>query len=179
MKPLDLETLRKANIERCLKWNGPKGVYAESLRDWALAMIGEAREVCNVVKKIGRAESGKVGNDVSYGKLKEKLADELADVVIYCDLLASRASINLSVAIAKKFNDVSRRNGFLDRIYLDEEVKVIAVDSAEDFIVFEDGYKGLREDLDEQDFDGRHGKDRVVRFDTPEWRRIGKELNYD
>lgn len=121
MKPLDFETLRQVNKERCVRWNGGKSVYAESLRDWALAMIGEAGEVCNVIKKIGRAETGKVGNDLSSGALKEKLADEIADVIIYCDLLAARADINLSVAVAKKFNDVSIRNDFPERIDLNND----------------------------------------------------------
>lgn len=45
-----------------------------------------------------------------------KLADELADVVLYADLLAQKAGIELAGAIRAKFNRVSEAQGFPERI---------------------------------------------------------------
>jgi NTP pyrophosphatase (non-canonical NTP hydrolase) len=44
------------------------------------------------------------------------LAEELADVYTYLDLLATKADIDLPAAIVAKFNKVSRRQGFPDRL---------------------------------------------------------------
>lgn len=97
---LDFARLRDANVPRCEQ--AFHGVDAWSLERWALAMIGEAGEVCNAVKKIIRNDgSGSV----------PALAQEIADVVIYADLLAARAGIDLGEAVRAKFNQVSRARG--------------------------------------------------------------------
>lgn len=46
------------------------------------------------------------------------IADELADVLTYLDLLAAMQGIDLGRAAIEKFNEVSRRVGFPDRIDL-------------------------------------------------------------
>lgn len=94
---LSFAELRDANRKR--------GVKVWSLRDWALAMIGEAGEVCKVVKKLQRIDIDDPATHESEAPyLLADLADELADVVIYADLLADRAGINLAAAVADKFN---------------------------------------------------------------------------
>jgi NTP pyrophosphatase (non-canonical NTP hydrolase) len=46
------------------------------------------------------------------------LADELGDVLAYADLLAQHYGIELRRAVAVKFNRVSEREGFPERIEL-------------------------------------------------------------
>ena len=55
-------------------------------------------------------------------QVADELADELADVLTYLDLLAAMLAATLGVdlgrAAAQKFNEVSERVGFPDRIEL-------------------------------------------------------------
>lgn len=94
--------LRLANIDRC-----ESAVFNHRLHDWtpaqyACALSGEVGELCNLIKKQFR------GLD----KVTEKdLADEIADVAIYLDLLAARLGISLGAAIASKFNETSVKRG--------------------------------------------------------------------
>lgn len=102
---LSFAQLRAANQKRQRERNASFGVKVWSLRDWALAMIGEAGEVCNVVKKFQRIDIDDPATHESEAPyLLANLADELADVVIYVDLLAERAGIDLGAAVADKFN---------------------------------------------------------------------------
>lgn len=95
---LDLATFRAANVRRNLEaFKG--GDW--SANDWATALAGEVGEACNLLKKRRR------GEDVPTGKI----ADELADVLTYLDLLAWNLDIDLADATVRKFNEVSRRVG--------------------------------------------------------------------
>lgn len=69
-------------------------------------MAGEAGEACNVVKKTFRGDS----------IAKDALAKELADIIIYADLLAKAANINLGEAIIDKFNEVSTKRGAVTKL---------------------------------------------------------------
>jgi len=111
-KSLDFSALRNANVVRC------NAVYHHvqtwSPTDWATAMAGECGEACNVVKKIRRLSDGpdKAYNaNADPAKLSLDLAAELADLVIYTDLLAERCGIDLGEAVRAKFNVVSDRVG--------------------------------------------------------------------
>src|SRR5208283_4897038 len=97
---LDLLTLRKANVKRCTT------SFKHSLDDWSemewgCAAAGEMGELCNLLKKRAR------GEDIP---LKDVM-DEIADVIIYLDLLSAKLGIQLSGPIRDKFNEVSRRKG--------------------------------------------------------------------
>lgn len=103
MRPLTFEEFRLANTQRnpigfpqCVNWEG---------KDWALAMIGEAGEVCNAVKKFNRDRRD-----------SSAIASEIADVVTYCDLLAAYYGIDLEAALRSKFNEVSVRRGVPHRL---------------------------------------------------------------
>ncbi|NIO83428.1 MAG: hypothetical protein GTN53_22965 [Candidatus Aminicenantes bacterium] len=63
-------------------------------------MAGEMGEACNAVKKLKRGD----------GTI-EKVAQEIADTIIYADLLAARLGIDLSQAIIKTFNNKSKEVG--------------------------------------------------------------------
>lgn len=83
----------------------------EAPTDWACAMAGEAGETCNAVKKLRRLESG--GNTAKDPQTEAEhvaqIANEIADTIIYCDLLAARLGIDLGEAVREKFNIVSIR----------------------------------------------------------------------
>lgn len=96
---LGFDRLRSANVQRC------EDVFHQldswSPTDWACAAAGEMGEACNLIKKLRRGEDISL-TDVGY---------ELADTVIYLDLLAARLGINLGEAVREKFNIVSDRRG--------------------------------------------------------------------
>lgn len=112
---LTFDRLRQANLARCARWH-PGGVMDWAITDWALAMIGEAGEACNVVKKLNRSRDGVTGNDATDAELLRQLGHEIADTIIYLDLLAAAAGIDLSRAVIEKFNITSRNNGFPERL---------------------------------------------------------------
>ena len=85
--------------------------------DWSNAMCGEAGEAANVVKKLRRAEAGMRGVlDGDEAELRAKLADEIADVYLYLDLLATYYGVDVPAAIVSKFNRVSELQGFPERL---------------------------------------------------------------
>ena len=113
---LTFKKLREQNKERCSRWH-PGGIDDWTLSEWAVAAAGEMGEACNVVKKLNRDAGGMVGNqEITRAHLQEMLAHEIADIVIYLDLLAQRADIDLEEAIIEKFNLVSARNRFPERL---------------------------------------------------------------
>lgn len=114
-EPLTFERLRSVNVSRCERWH-PKGINSWSLSDWAVAMVGEAGEACDVIKKLNRCRDGLAGNKVSEDDLRSELPNEIADTLLYVDLLAAAAGIDLADAVARKFDEVSERNGFPERL---------------------------------------------------------------
>jgi NTP pyrophosphatase (non-canonical NTP hydrolase) len=117
-KHLTFAEVTAANRGRCERWHPgfPKD-EDWSLADWSNAMCGEAGEAANVVKKIRRYECGLRGPlDGHVDELRAKLAHELADIFLYLDLLATKADIDLPAAIVEKFNLVSERQDFPDRL---------------------------------------------------------------
>ena len=96
---LTFEELREKNVARCEQVFHTLENW--SLTDWATALAGEVGEACNLIKKRRRGETVNT----------EDIVDELADTVIYADLLAARLGVSLAEAVRRKFNEVSdRRN---------------------------------------------------------------------
>jgi NTP pyrophosphatase (non-canonical NTP hydrolase) len=108
---LSFSKLRETNVRRCRSVFHP--IKSWSLTDWCCAMAGETGEACNFAKKIKRLEEADANlNTPKYRrKLKRELGKEIADVVIYADLLAAAAGINLGEVVRQKFNEVSDRRG--------------------------------------------------------------------
>ncbi len=110
---LDLRVLRRASVKRCAESFGTCRDWSPA--DWSNAMAGEAGEllevllplitkvnaICNLTKKVQR------GDEMSL----EEIGKEIADVVIYADLLSHRLGIDLSDAVRMKFDEVSARVG--------------------------------------------------------------------
>jgi NTP pyrophosphatase (non-canonical NTP hydrolase) len=97
---MNLEILSKANAERMKVTPAYQKCREEwNLADWSNALAGETGELCNIVKKIRR------GDDIDV----KDAGKELADIVIYADLLATQLGLDLSECIVQKFNEVSDR----------------------------------------------------------------------
>lgn len=101
---LTFAELRAVNSDRhqMAGWDRSK---SWSLLEWAGAMCGEAGEAANVAKKIPGGQ-----------ETIAHLAEELADTIIYVDLLAHAANIDLAEAVREKFNRVSERKGLPHRL---------------------------------------------------------------
>lgn len=123
MTGLDLDLLREVSARRRDRWHTPD-TEPWTGADWGNAMGGECGEAQNVVKKLRRIETrtGSAG-DPPREVLIEMLGDELADTIAYADLLADHYGIDLSDAIARKFNAISEREGFPDRLPRREELR--------------------------------------------------------
>ncbi len=109
---LDFDTLRQGNIARLPQFKNKHGEPAHSEPDgsdwsdaeWLEAIVGELGEYANLKKKVRRG-------DIEPEAAKQMLADELADVVTYIDLLAFRLGIDLGAAVQHKWNEISARVG--------------------------------------------------------------------
>ena len=101
--------LRQANAIRQMEWD-KDGTITLSYRGNELG--GEAGEAQNVIKKLERERMGIRGSRATV----DDLADELADVVICCDLIASAEGIDLGGAVERKFNATSDKYGLRTRL---------------------------------------------------------------
>jgi NTP pyrophosphatase (non-canonical NTP hydrolase) len=109
---LTFKVLRDANIARLPVFKNARGEPAHSevdgsdwsLSAWSNAVLGELGEAANLIKKIERG-------DFTLLEKREDLAKELADVVVYLDILAYRAGVDLGMATVSKWNEVSQRVG--------------------------------------------------------------------
>jgi len=116
---LTFQQVSKVNLERAHEWH--KGGLEEwSISDWAVAMAGEAGEVCDAVKKLRRIECAVESGNLKQPKSREDaiaaIAQEIGDTFIYLDLLAQRLGINIEDAIRATFNRISEREGFSYRL---------------------------------------------------------------
>lgn len=105
--PLTFRDLRIANLDRCLY--AFHALEDWSPTDWGTAVAGEVGEALNLIKKMRRGEPIE----------RNAVAMELADAVIYLDLLAARLGIDLGRAVAYKFNRVSERRQAPQMLYPD------------------------------------------------------------
>lgn len=137
---LTFQELRDVSAERNKHWHPgfTTGDDGWTKGDWSNALQGEVGEAIealfflaessaklviasgragNYVKKLRRYEENINGtNDPPVEKLYENIGAELADVVLYADLLANKLGIDLEGALKKKFNSVSRKMDFPQRL---------------------------------------------------------------
>ncbi len=95
---------------RCLHWH-PGGLEEWSVSDWAVAMAGEAGEVCDAVKKLRRIEMNiaSSNNPADREAAIAAIGKEIGDTYIYLDLLAQRLGLDIETCIRRTFNRVSVR----------------------------------------------------------------------
>lgn len=98
---LTFDQLRAANsarqatcpkFQQCVDWTPA---------DWAMAITGEIGEACNLMKK------RRIGEDIDTADIGK----EIADVVIYVDILSALFGLDLGEIVRAKFNEVSARVG--------------------------------------------------------------------
>ena len=111
---LTFNELREKNLARISAFRNNKGELvldheSWSLCDWCTATAGELGEAANLIKKIRRG-------DFSLDEIRPALADELADVVIYLDILANCAGIDLGKATRNKWNKTAEKIGYEGRL---------------------------------------------------------------
>ena len=83
---MTFKDLAKANKKRSEEVFFPINHW--TAQEWSNAIAGECGELCNLTKKLKRdAESSNPINIMDIGK-------EIADVVIYADLIAQRMDLN-------------------------------------------------------------------------------------
>jgi len=119
---LNFVRFARVNESRAKRWHhGDLAMW--SVSDWLMAMGGEAGEALNAGKKLRRIEedianlSAEPDRQLSSKEAAlDKIAEELADTVTYCDLVATRIGRSLEDAIRKKFNEVSERYQFPERL---------------------------------------------------------------
>lgn len=100
MNKLTLAELSAKNNERQAFWD-PNGLIDIAYRGNELA--GETGEACNLIKKIRREQLGLRGSRADLNRL----AEELADVIICTSLIANALAIDLDRAVRSKFNKTS------------------------------------------------------------------------
>jgi len=108
---MNFEQLTVANSNRCHQSFHPIDHWSPS--DWGCAMAGECGEACNKIKKLRRLEGTYYSreNEKDDTELTNEIMDEVADMVMYADLLATRLERNLEDAIRQKFNRTSDQVG--------------------------------------------------------------------
>lgn len=103
------------NRRRCESAKGfHHALNSWSLSDWMTATAGELGEAANVIKKLNRVRDGIPGNAETPEQLREQLAEELADVAIYLDLMAQAAGFDLETIREAKFRKTSRKIGYAE-----------------------------------------------------------------
>lgn len=96
---LTFQALREANLKRLQdRWHG---LQEWSSAEWLMCVTGELGELAGLLKHIKRGESVPPG----------ALAEELADTLIYLDLLAASLGVYLDVSVVRKFNATSESVG--------------------------------------------------------------------
>ncbi|MBY6055366.1 MazG-like family protein [Leisingera daeponensis] len=109
MSTLTFGALRQANNTRQMEWPGNDKA---DVAFRAIEVAGEFGEVAEAVKKHLRLTRGIKGSTAS----QEDVADEMADALISLDLLAAEMGIDLSTAVARKFNRTSVKYGLNTRL---------------------------------------------------------------
>jgi len=108
-QPITLSHLHVANALRNEAWDPHNKL---DLTFKGLELAGEVGEACNVIKKLTREQLDMAGTRDTV----DHLAEELADVVICASLVANKAGIDLSAAVAAKFNATSDKLNFNVRL---------------------------------------------------------------
>lgn len=127
---LSFENLHKTNVARC------STAFQEDVKDWTLgdwgnALAGETGEACNLIKKTRRVLQ--IGSmDINDAVVKRAIGHELADVVIYVDLISEEIGVNLAEMIIEKFNLVSEKRNTTIRLKQDPDGVYRAEDAVDE-----------------------------------------------
>jgi hypothetical protein len=119
---VEIQTIFDTNLSRCKRWH-EQGIQDWSALEWAGAMAGEAGEAANAAKKLKRVETNMMSINESarhYTSVEDarmKVAQEVADTILYGLLLMARVGVNTPEEILREvFNKKSEEYGFPERI---------------------------------------------------------------
>lgn len=107
-------TLREANAHRQKIWNATRGGASNGPLYAGVELAGELGELLNVIKKLEREARGLPGSRAT----REQLREEIGDVAICLDLLASEFGEDVETCAALKFNKTSATLGFVTRLFV-------------------------------------------------------------
>jgi NTP pyrophosphatase (non-canonical NTP hydrolase) len=114
--PLTFDRVTTINTHRSARWH-EQASEPWNGADWGNALAGEVGEACNVIKKLRRLDTNTANKKAkTRADYLADLAYELADAYLYLDLVADYYGINLPKAIVEKFNMVSEREGFSEKL---------------------------------------------------------------
>jgi dCTP diphosphatase len=96
---IDVSNIKKilANFAKMREWE-----KFHSPKNLSMAIAGEAGELLEIFQWFTEQESINIENDLV---IKEKVSQELADIILYTILIADKLSINLNDAIHNKILD--------------------------------------------------------------------------
>lgn len=109
LKSQGFNALRAANMLRQEEWDRDSKITLEYRGN---ELGGECGEALNEIKKLARERIGIRGSRTTV----EKLADELADVVICVDLVCMMVGVDMFAAVRRKFNSTSEKNDLKTRL---------------------------------------------------------------
>jgi NTP pyrophosphatase (non-canonical NTP hydrolase) len=81
------------------------GSHEWGVSEIAVAIAGEAGELCNIVKKINRG-------DFTLEEKRLEVLKEAADTITYCDKLITKLGARTDEVLRQKFNEVNERVGW-------------------------------------------------------------------
>lgn len=115
---MNIDQFQQINVQRAGRWHNDLNDW--SLLEWAGAMAGEAGEGCNAAKKIRRLDLHLTNKEAGIDKndlfvLKDKLACEVADTIIYGLIILSILNYDASRIIKSVFDQKSVEYGFPER----------------------------------------------------------------
>ena len=113
---LTFNTLRDANVERIKNSKYAKCENEWTTAHWVQALVGEVGELANILKKIDRGDYDECVPAVREQNILA-IANELADIQCYLDILAFKLNVDLGQAAMDKFNEVSERIG--SKVWID------------------------------------------------------------
>lgn len=120
-RPLTFDEVTAINVDRCESWHN-NGIADWSPERWLLAAISEAGEAGNALKKLWRIED-EIGNISEADRqlntrdeVMAKVGEEIADTYLYLNLFAARIGLSIPNEVIKKFNAVSIKYGFPQRL---------------------------------------------------------------
>lgn len=116
---MDITKFQQINAERAIRWHR-NGDTDWNLLEWAGAMCGESGEAANVAKKIRRLDMQLPNKEKGLNKdnlteLEMKLAEEVADSIIYGIIILSKIGADVSIVLATVFDKKSEEYGFPER----------------------------------------------------------------
>ena len=102
-RPISFSDLRSANVDRVELFGHGSLEDGWNPAEWGNALAGETGELCNLLKKYIR----QLPTDPTREDLVTMAAEEMADIIIYLDLIGAKLDIDLADAVRSKFNKVS------------------------------------------------------------------------